>query len=72
MRLTFGCDHAALLLHDDVRFRVEYGFQLIGLGLFNQYMITRDEIRRLGVTFRVCIVLHLLLADLVMLHHSGM
>ena len=23
VQLTFGCDHAALLLHDDVRFRVE-------------------------------------------------
>ena len=72
MRLTFGCDHAALLLHDDVGFGVEQGFQLVGLGLVDQYMITRDEIQRIGVTFRICIVLHLLLADLVILHHSGM
>ena len=70
--LLFGCDHAARLLHDDVGFGVERGFPLTGLGLFDQYMITRDEVERLGVTFRVCRVLHLLLADLVVLHRWGM
>ena len=53
VRLIFACDHAALLLHDDAGFGVEQGFQLIGLGLFDQYMITMDEIGKLGVMFRV-------------------